>query len=399
MTTPVTVQVVEPDPVSVTVETTPDPITVEIQQPVNVTVEIAGIAGPPGAQGEKGDTGDTGPAGASGPKGDTGDTGPAGPSGATGPQGDPGVVAADAPITYDSGTQTVGIDQTALTITESQVTGLVTDLAAKANTADLAAVATSGDYNDLDNLPTLGTAASHAATDFDTAGAAAAAQSAAATDATSKVATETARAEAAEALLAPLASPTLTGTPTAPTAATGDSSTKIATTALVAAKITALGLGTASTHAATDFAVPRQNMSLALILPPAHIYQGTWPVLINAAVPGGFIYNSSSAVNDAAGVDIDITAGTWSVAVTCYGANSYGIATFSLSYDNGSTWTDIGTKDLYLASPASAYFSTTGVVVPSGTTTAIFRIKVASKNASSSGYTAIVSQIGLRKTA
>jgi|11_taG_2_1085331.scaffolds.fasta_scaffold11442_1 hypothetical protein len=43
-----------------------------------------------------------------GPKGDTGDTGPAGPSGPT------GVVAATLPITYDSGTQTVGFDGSAV---------------------------------------------------------------------------------------------------------------------------------------------------------------------------------------------------------------------------------------------------------------------------------------------
>lgn len=43
------------------------------------------------------------------------------------------------------------------------------------------------------------------------------------------------------ALKAPLASPALTGTPTAPTATTGDNSTKIATTAFVAAAIAAVG--------------------------------------------------------------------------------------------------------------------------------------------------------------
>ena len=43
-------------------------------------------------------------------------------------------------------------------------------------------------------------------------------------------------------LKAPLASPTLTGTPLAPTATTTDSSTQIATTALVSAKITAAAL-------------------------------------------------------------------------------------------------------------------------------------------------------------
>lgn len=47
------------------------------------------------------------------------------------------------------------------------------------------------------------------------------------------VAVETSRATTAEALLAPKASPTLTGTPTAPTASANDNSTKLATTAYV----------------------------------------------------------------------------------------------------------------------------------------------------------------------
>ena len=47
---------------------------------------------------------------ATGPQGPTGATGPQGPQG---PQGDPGVVQADAPITYDGPSQTVGIDASA----------------------------------------------------------------------------------------------------------------------------------------------------------------------------------------------------------------------------------------------------------------------------------------------
>ena len=49
--------------------------------------------------------------------GSRGATGFTGSTGATGPQGPAGVVAATAPITYDSGTQTVGIDVNAAGIT------------------------------------------------------------------------------------------------------------------------------------------------------------------------------------------------------------------------------------------------------------------------------------------
>jgi hypothetical protein len=67
--------------------------------------------------------------------GEVGNTGATGATGATGPVGPTGVVTATAPITYNSGTQAVGINQAGLTLAQSQITGLVTDLSAKANLA------------------------------------------------------------------------------------------------------------------------------------------------------------------------------------------------------------------------------------------------------------------------
>jgi hypothetical protein len=57
----------------------------------------------------------------------------AGANGATGPSG---VVAATAPITYNSSTQTVGINQSGLTLEQSQITGLSTSLSGKVNTVN-----------------------------------------------------------------------------------------------------------------------------------------------------------------------------------------------------------------------------------------------------------------------
>jgi hypothetical protein len=77
-----------------------------------------GAAGPQGPQGATGSAGATGATGPQGPKGDTGDAGSQGPqgpagatgaAGATGPQGPAGVVTATAPVTYNSGTQTVAL--------------------------------------------------------------------------------------------------------------------------------------------------------------------------------------------------------------------------------------------------------------------------------------------------
>jgi hypothetical protein len=69
-----------------------------------------GLTGPIGPTGPIGLTGPTGPQGLPGDPGIQGPTGPQGLTGPTGPQGPSGVVTADAPITYDSDTQTVGTD-------------------------------------------------------------------------------------------------------------------------------------------------------------------------------------------------------------------------------------------------------------------------------------------------
>ncbi len=59
-----------------------------------------------------------------GPTGATGATGATGDTGATGATGPNSVVAGTAPITYDSGTQTVGINLSNLTLTSPTVSGL-----------------------------------------------------------------------------------------------------------------------------------------------------------------------------------------------------------------------------------------------------------------------------------
>jgi len=67
------------------------------------------------------------------------------------------------------------------------------------------------------------------------------------------VAVETSRAETAEALLAPKASPALTGVPTAPTAGSGNSSTQIATTQFVQNLTSSLSIPTSGLIAQYEF--------------------------------------------------------------------------------------------------------------------------------------------------
>lgn len=78
--------------------------TITITEPDGTTVSVSGERGP---QGVTGSTGATGAAGSTGATGPTGATGATGAAGATGPTG---VVTATAPATYNSGTQTIGVD-------------------------------------------------------------------------------------------------------------------------------------------------------------------------------------------------------------------------------------------------------------------------------------------------
>ena len=132
-----------------------------------------GPQGVQGAQGPTGLTGATGATGATGPQGIQGIQGVKGDTGATGATGSSGVIAVTAPIT-NSGTSTsanIGIDQTGLTLTQSQVTNLVSDLSAKAPSASptftgtvttpitsgsLLYTSASGVLGKVDNAPNVG---------------------------------------------------------------------------------------------------------------------------------------------------------------------------------------------------------------------------------------------------
>jgi hypothetical protein len=127
----------------------PAPTVLDVLEPaanvlgVSYVRGLTGEQGEQGIQGVKGDTGATGATGATGPQGEQGiqgvkgDKGDKGDTGDTGPQGSSGVVSVTAPIT-NTGTSTaavLGIDQSGLTLAQSQITNLLTDLGAKANLA------------------------------------------------------------------------------------------------------------------------------------------------------------------------------------------------------------------------------------------------------------------------
>ena len=72
-------------------------------------------------------------------------------------------------FTVDAKGRVTGAQSISISIAQSAVSGLSTALNSKANISSLSAVATSNDYGDLTNLPTLGTAAATASTAYATA--------------------------------------------------------------------------------------------------------------------------------------------------------------------------------------------------------------------------------------
>jgi hypothetical protein len=122
----------------------PAPTVVDVLEPAPNVVEVSYVRGLTGATGEQGPQGPQGPEGPQGPQGEQGPQGPQGQKGSGGGKGDKGdtgssgVVSVTAPIT-NTGTSTaavLGIDQSGLTLAQSQITNLLTDLGAKANLAN-----------------------------------------------------------------------------------------------------------------------------------------------------------------------------------------------------------------------------------------------------------------------
>ena len=126
---------------------------------------LTGATGPKGDKGDKGDkgaTGAVGPQGPAGPKGDKGDTGATGPAGANGKdyvltEADKQEIAGMVEVPGGVG---AAIDDTTPSTTTTYSSQKIEDELsalneAKANNADLAAVAKSGSYNDLTDKPTI----------------------------------------------------------------------------------------------------------------------------------------------------------------------------------------------------------------------------------------------------
>lgn len=192
-----------------------------------------GEPGPQGPQGVKGDTGDTGPQGIQGPKGDTGEQGP---QGIQGPKGDPGD-AADALAAVLTGLVTS--DATGV-LTTDNILQAIGKLQAQAD-------------NKVDKIEGKQLSTNdYTTTEKDKLGGIASGATANATDAQLRDRSTHTGTQALDTISglqtaldakAPIASPALTGTPTAPTPAVGVNTTQLQTAAGALAQMRAFGLG------------------------------------------------------------------------------------------------------------------------------------------------------------
>lgn len=135
-----------------------------------------GAQGPQGAQGTTGAAGAAGTTGAAGAKGDTGATGPAGP---TGPTGATGATGATGPAGSPASNIITSVNsKTGAVVLSAADVGA--DAAGAASTVGAASAQRASNLSDLASAATartnlgLGSAATHASTDFDAAGSAAA---------------------------------------------------------------------------------------------------------------------------------------------------------------------------------------------------------------------------------
>lgn len=132
------------------------------------TPGATGAQGPQGVQGDEGPQGPPGPQGLKGDKGDPGNTGAQGVQGPQGPEGPQGPVGPEGPVGTNDWATLTGKPSTFPPSThshpQSEVTNLVTDLAAKAPlaTADYSSYAAKGTLADADTISGFDSAAGNA---------------------------------------------------------------------------------------------------------------------------------------------------------------------------------------------------------------------------------------------
>lgn len=113
---------------------------------------------------------------------------------------------------------------------------------------------------------------------------------------------------------------------------------------------------------------------------------------------GNGVRMNTPALNDSIEWDVVLAAGTWTLELMSRKDASSAILTVALSSD-GSSYTDVGTIDLYNGSTVYNQLSSLTGISVAATGRYRLRLKAATKNASSSNYAAYLNGLRLRRTA
>lgn len=182
---------------------------------------------------------------------------------------------------------------------------------------------------------------------------------------------------------APLASPALTGTPTAPSAAQGTNTTQLATTAYVQTEV---GLLVSAVSHVNPMVTPVSST-------------GTW----NTGLDAGQWFNMRRFLFPAADTNqiVFITGvgiGTWTLTAFFRTGTTQGKVDIAVSYDGGTNWTNIATGvDTYASGAANLISTTTGISITAANP--LLRVKVNGKNASSTDWQIAMNWFTFTKTA
>lgn len=135
-------------------------------------------------------------------------------------------------------------------------------------------------------------------------------------------------------------------------------------------------------------------------IPPDVVYNSAaWTVSSTTSWLGSQEYNSTNAQNDGGAWYVDLVKGTYRMDLLYTKLSSGAVHTWDISFDNGSTWTTIGTADSYAAATAGAILSVAGINVPSSGR-ALIRVRGLTRNASNTtGWFTVVNSLKLKRTA
>lgn len=135
--------------------------------------------------------------------------------------------------------------------------------------------------------------------------------------------------------------------------------------------------------------------------PPNLSVSGTWGSNAVSAQVFDFIgMNQSNAQNNEFRWNVPLSIGTWQMYVLSDQDPQRAIATWEISYNNGSTWNSIGTHDGYVAAGSAAAnisYSYT-ITVPSGGVQ-IIRLRNPTRNASATGWYMSMTMMDFVRTA